>query len=62
MFFWIYDMPSWFLALLTVLAFLTVSVGGLLLSRHFVTKRLVFSRDINDAVNYSAPRWRRSTP
>ena len=49
---WIYDLPTWGLALLFLVFFLTVSLGGLLLSRHFITKRLVFSREINDAVNY----------
>ena len=49
---WIYDLPTSLLALLTVGAFLALSLGGLLLSRRFVTKHLVFSREINDAVNY----------
>ena len=46
--YWIYDMPSWFLALLTVGGFLVVSVGGLQLSRHYITNRLLFSREINE--------------
>ena len=45
-------MPSWLQALSTILGFLLVFISGLLLSRHYITKRLVFSRDINDAVNY----------
>ncbi len=49
---WIYDIPTWSLALLIIVAFVSLSLGGLLLSRHFVTKRLRFSREINDAVNY----------
>ncbi len=49
---WIYDLPTWLLALLIIAVFMTVSIGGLLLSRHFVTKRLIFSREINEAVNY----------
>lgn len=49
---WIYDLPTWLFALLTVAVFLTVSIVGLLFSRHFITKRLLFSREINDAVNY----------
>lgn len=49
---WIYDLPTWLLALFILAFFLTTSLGGLLLSRRLVTKRLVFSREINDAVNY----------
>ena len=49
---WIYDLPTWLLALLIITVFMTLSIGGLLLSRHFVTTRLIFSREINDAVNY----------
>ncbi len=49
---WIYDLPTWLLALLIVAVFMVVSIGGLLLSRHYVTNHLVFSREINDAVNY----------
>ena len=49
---WIYDLPTWLLAVLIVTVFLALAVGGLLLSRHFVTKRLIYSREINDAVNY----------
>ena len=49
---WIYNLPTWLLAFLIVFVFLTVSLSGLLLSRHFITKRLRFSREINDAVNY----------
>ncbi|MBE7210495.1 MAG: DUF4239 domain-containing protein [Gluconacetobacter diazotrophicus] len=49
---WLYDLPTWLLAVLTVGAFLAVSVGGLLFSRHHVTKWLVFSREINEAVNF----------
>ncbi len=40
------------MALLTVAVFLTVAIGGLLLCRRFISSHLVFSRDINDAVNY----------
>ena len=49
---WIYDIPTWSLALLIVVVIVSLSVSGLLLSRHFITKRLRFSREINDAVNY----------
>ena len=49
---WIYDLPTWLMAVLIIAVFLVVSLGGLLLSRHYVTKRLRFSREINDAVNY----------
>ncbi len=49
---WIYNLPTWLLALLIMTTVLVVSLGGLLLSRHFITKRLRFSREINDAVNY----------
>ena len=49
---WIYDLPTPLLCLLIVSLFLGVSLGGLLLSRHYITKRLRFSREINDAVNY----------
>ena len=49
---WIYELPTWLLAALTIGFFMTVSLGGLLLSRHFITKHLRFSQEINDAVNY----------
>lgn len=49
---WLYDLPTWLMAVLIVSAFLSVSLIGLKLSRHYVTKWLVFSREINDAVNY----------
>ncbi len=49
---WIYDIPTWSLALLCVAVVTLLALGGLLLSRHFITKRLRFSREINDAVNY----------
>ena len=49
---WIYDIPTWLLCLLIILVFLVLSLAGLLLSRHFITKKLRFSREINDAVNY----------
>ena len=49
---WIYDIPTWSLALLCIVVVGGLAVGGLLLSRHFITKRLRFSREINDAVNY----------
>ena len=45
-------MSSWFQCVLTIAGFLFIAIGGLLLSRRYVTRRLVFSRDINDAVNY----------
>lgn len=49
---WLYDLPTWLLALVIVTVFLVISLGGLLLSRHYITKKLRFSREINDAVNY----------
>ena len=49
---WIYELPTWLLAALIVLTFLALSIGGLLFSRRHITKFLVFSREINDAVNY----------
>ena len=49
---WIYEIPTWSLCLLIVLVFLAFSLGGLLLSRHYLTNHLRFSREINDAVNY----------
>ncbi len=49
---WLYNLPTALLCLLIVSAFLTVSIGGLLLSRHYLTNRLIFSREINEAVNY----------
>ncbi len=49
---WLYDIPTWLLALLVISVFLAVSIGGLLFSRRHVTKWLVFSREINEAVNF----------
>ncbi len=49
---WLYDLPTWLLALLVIGVFLSVSIGGLLFSRRHVTKFLVFSREINEAVNF----------
>lgn len=49
---WIYDLPTFILALLIVGAFSTLTITGLLLSRRLLTNHLRFSREINDAVNY----------
>ena len=49
---WLYDIPTWLLALVVIGTFLAVSIGGLLFSRRHVTKFLVFSREINEAVNF----------
>ena len=49
---WLYDIPTWLLALVVIGTFLTVSIGGLLFSRRHITKFLVFSREINEAVNF----------
>lgn len=49
---WLYDLPTWLLCLFIIAVFVGVSVGGLLFSRRHITKFLVFSREINDAVNY----------
>ena len=49
---WLYDIPTWLLALLVLGTFLAVSIGGLLFSRHHITNWLVFSREINEAVNF----------
>ena len=49
---WLYDIPTWLLALLILGVFLTCTIGGLLFSRRHITKFLVFSREINDAVNF----------
>ena len=49
---WIYNLPTWLLAVLIVFTFWVVSIGGLLLSRRLITNHLRFSREINDAVNY----------
>ena len=49
---WLYDIPTWLLALLVIGVFLAASVGGLLFSRRHITKWLVFSREINEAVNF----------
>lgn len=49
---WLYDIPTWLLALVVIGTFLTASIGGLLFSRRHITKFLVFSREINEAVNF----------
>ena len=47
---WIYNLPSWLLAVGTVVLFEALSLGGLFLARRFVLPRLRFHDGVNDAV------------
>src|SRR5215216_7373306 len=48
---WIYEIPPWQAALVMVLFVETISLGGLYLTRRFVTPRLHYSDGVNDAVS-----------
>ena len=49
--FWVYDMPSFLFALLTVAATVLLANAGLFLTRRFVIHQMGFSRDTNEIVN-----------
>ena len=49
--FWIYDMPSALLALLTVVVVVLLANAGLFLTRRYVIRPLGFSRETNEVVN-----------
>jgi len=48
--YWIYDIPTWLLGVLTVAVFLFFSLGGLLLSHGIIRGRLMLSNETNNAV------------
>ena len=50
--YWIYDIPTWLLGLLTVVAFNAVAVGGFYLSRPIVKRLLKESGEYNDVVSW----------
>ncbi len=51
MFEWLYNIPPWSLAVLMVLLFEVLSLGGLFLARRYVLPRLHFHDGVNDAVS-----------
>jgi len=50
--YWIYDFPNWMLGVLTVAAFVGISIVGLLITRPFVRRLLNASSVHNDVVSY----------
>jgi hypothetical protein len=49
--YWIYDLPVWLFGLATVAVFVTLSVGGLLLSHDYIKKKFNTSESMNEAVS-----------
>lgn len=51
-FFWIYDLPNWAVFFLINFIFITVSVGGMLLTRKYVERKVGLKRANNAYVSY----------
>lgn len=50
--YWIYDIPTWALAVLTITVFVAISLAGLFATRPHVKKLLGGSSEYNDLVSY----------
>ncbi len=50
--YWIYDIPNWLLGLMTIAAFVAISVGGLMACRPMMGRFLGASGQYNDVVSY----------
>ena len=51
MMYWIYDIPTWLLGILTVGLFNTLAIGGMLLGRGLLYRYLELSTETNNFVN-----------
>jgi hypothetical protein len=49
--YWIYDMPTWLFGLITVVSFVTIAVGGLILCRGYIRAKFGLADTMNEAVS-----------